>query len=306
MRKMQFLLTTNRKFGTIEIERGLLDVDMQILQIFQRHGFNVAKLILCDGCIDNLNGFVELLNLTPNLERVSIISIQSSDMDDMSLDQVLPDLKRMKHLHFNCSDKRIIQCFRKAKLISIDLFGVHCSQHDPLVDFLLAQKMLTSLHVIDMLLEMGKLNVSHPFRLTKLVVANFFERGSSEDNAMLLRFFKSQANSLQEVGLGYDIPSSVYECIFANMPKLNKFKMIGDGIPRDNGFCDRLKENANVRTLKLACGWFDKIHEIENLFKKLPKICSLILPVSYEHSGNATEMTQNLNAPGMVHNFCQS
>ncbi|XP_037028608.1 uncharacterized protein LOC119068874 [Bradysia coprophila] len=231
--------------------------------------------------IDKLIAFAELLRLMPNLKHVAIKTKNLNCAPDVLLDQVLPDLNKLKTLEMSVNDRRIIKCFRKAKLTTIKIEEDHLEHHHygPLVDFLASQEMLTSL-IFDgyfslLLDEVGKLDVS--FQLTKLAVTGTRGLSSLDDSEHLLRFVKSQAENLTKRKLGFGCPSSVYDCLFASMPKLDTVSLIIDGIPRDNDFYERLKENGNVRTLKMldygkyAC-FLDDVQFVGNFFEKLPNI----------------------------------
>lgn len=283
--KMKFVHTTNRKFGTITIVRGHFNGDNQMLKIFQRHGKNVAKLILVGGRIENLVGFVDILNLTPNLNHAVIRMVDLRSVSDVILDQDLPVLRKLNNLEIIVGDQRIITCFRKATLKTIkvveDWSWRRC---DGMEDFLSSQEMLTSLSVrvesesSSILAAMGKWKVPILFRLTNLNISDMCGQRSLHDQASILRFVKSQAETIEELGIGSNIPNAVYECVFAKMSKLNCLSVAISDIPKDNDFYKRLKENCSVRRVKLRGDSMSDIGFILNFFNKLPNIRRLILP----------------------------
>ncbi|XP_037041648.1 uncharacterized protein LOC119078259 [Bradysia coprophila] len=277
---MNFILTTNRRFGTIRIIRGHLTEDTQIREIFHRHGFNVVQLRCYGGRTDSLVAFPELLNLTPNLTNVVIetrSSIASSD-DDVRLDHVLPAVKKLKNLEIFCWDQRIIKCFRKAKLNTLIIREEIRSEHyGSMIEFLSSQEMLTSLTAVStwILDEVGRLNVPIPFRLTELRITHNYDEISSD---YLSIFVRSQAQNLREIEMGWHIPSSVYECVFASMTKLNKLSVMVDDLPQDNDFYERLQENASIRTIKLLDSELNESQFVDKFLKKLPNIRNVLLP----------------------------
>lgn len=286
MQKLQFITTTNRKFGEIFVETdGCSEDNAQMPDLIKTHGSNVVKLTYIDrsnyGTVTTLT---ELLNLTPNLQH-AVINLENvpGDGGGVPLDPVWAELKKLRRLDICVIDERIIKCFTKAEHASIKLLSCGLWRDDcPLAEFLTTQPMLTSLTVYHseraaVLYDVGKLNVPIPFRLTKLVIINGLssshERYDETEN--LLRFVQSQAAHLEELQLGFDIPSSVYECIFS-MPKLNTLSVMGDHMPRDSEFYKKFKENCSVRTLKLKECESKDVQFVDNFLKKLPNIRSLI------------------------------
>lgn len=282
--KNNFILTTNRKFATIEIEWNSSSEEFHIHEIIDRQGINVAKLTLCGGCIDSLVEFANLFNLTPNLNQMVIMSVAiSHEISDVALNQVMPDLKKLKNLELRLTDWRIVKCFGKAKLttIVIEENGFY-DDYAPLVNFLLSQNMLKSLTVscyqslLSILDEIGKLSVSVPFQLKQLAIADLESPKSSNDHENVLRFIESQGQNLRQMEIGSGFPSTIYGSVFT-MTELCILSVSINEIPRDKIFYEGLKDNNNVRTIVLhgylnCDGGF-----LRNFFEKFPRARNIVL-----------------------------
>ncbi|XP_037032672.1 uncharacterized protein LOC119071745 [Bradysia coprophila] len=301
-KKMNFILTTNRKFGSIEITNGPLSENNRILKMFQRHGFNIVKLSLCGHRINSLIAFAELLVLTPNLNYL-FIKVKNL-LSDVTLDQILPDLNKLKTLEMVFCDQQILKVLRKAKLTKILIRENRFQQHyGPLVDFLSSQEMLTSLTAdlsftfFTLLVEMGKLNV--PFRLTELVISGMFGEDSSHDHSNLLRFIESQTKTVERMEIGFNVQSCVYEYVFARMTNLDILSVIIDEIPRSNMFYQRMKENGSVRTMKLLDFDLDALDDLQyvgNLLSKLANVRTLILSTDNKYILALTQILTELES----------
>ncbi|XP_037041578.1 uncharacterized protein LOC119078223 [Bradysia coprophila] len=300
--KINFILTTKRKFGTIRIIGGHLTEHTQIQELFRTHGFCVVKLCLLFCSIDNVVAFAELLNATPNLKHAVMMNVHS--VRDEQLGGVSPDLKKLKTLEMSdVQDHRIFECFKNAKLTTIKIWEEEPSQHlGALENFLSSQDMLTSLNVhwsCRILAEMGKLEVPVPFRLRRLSISDLYLRNTPIDQHHLMTFIQSQAELLEEMEIGFGIPPLVYEYVFTRMKKLNTLKLEVGPIPHDPDFYDQLPENGSVRALNLLDNELNEIKfvSLANFVKKLPGVRSLIVPFAkfYASKNALIAMAQNLS-----------
>lgn len=273
-----FIRTTNRKFGTIIIVEDYMHGDL--LEILQRHGFNVDKLVFNYCLIDNLTAFADLFNLTPNLKKVIMKAADLKGATDVQLDNVLPDLTKLKTLMISSCDHRLIKCFRNAKPTKITIWETDGSEHpDLMLDFLSSLEMLTTLTLRCCFWpqNLPTEKASFPFRLTHLAISIPFETTSHDQNN-ILRFVKSQAESLTELEIGQNIPHSVCKYAIDSMPTLDTLVVIASRVPRNKKFYERLKENCSLRVIKLLDSSCYNNEFFGDFLKKLTNVRSLAVP----------------------------
>lgn len=297
-RKLDFILSTNRKFGKVSIlvRTKNSTADDKILRIFVKHGSNVVMLTYCWDHL-KLRTLIDLLNLTPNLQNAVIQVEDETVVSDIPQGQIWPDLKKLTHLDLHGFDDLIIRCFTNAKLTTIKLWDYGARQNDfSLAEFLSSQKMLTSLVVYDCEeSEIWDENAPIKFRLTKLVIIN--GTSSSHGQEKLLRFVESQAEHLVELELGRNIPSSVYEHVFS-MPKLTTLSVVLHQMPSNNEFYEKLNDSRCILTLKfIDIPLIDDYQFFGSFFKKMPNIRSLICLESeyFYMSIDILKMARNLS-----------
>lgn len=280
--KIKFILTTKRKFGTVNIP-----LDSEMVNIFHERGVNVVKLILNAGDIDSFGDLANLLTLMPNLKQAKINMGPQRFVRDLPMDHVLPNLEKLKDLDITVDDQRIMKCFRKAKLNTLTINeSVSVENNDVLVDFLLSQDMLMSLSVTShgllspqsILAEIGKLNDPMPFRLTKLGI-----RMNSQDEEVL-SFIKSQTETLEHVEFSNGIPSTIHVSL-PEMKNLNTLSVSFLDISHDKDFYVQLGKINSVRTLELKglkWNYQGDINFFRNFLEMFPNVQCLILPGSYK------------------------
>lgn len=126
------MLTTNRKFKIIKLNKLLFIGQNKTIEIFQRHGVNVVKLYLIESCVDSCTKFAELLKCMPDLRHEIF---ESSCM--------LRGVKKLKTLEMVASEYTIIKCFQRGKLATLKIlnsphrYSLVCG---PLEDFLKSQE----------------------------------------------------------------------------------------------------------------------------------------------------------------------
>lgn len=304
---IDFMLATNRKFGTIKLNQIMFIDNNKTLEIFQKHGFNVVKLWLIGSCIDSFIRFAEVLHCMPNLQHVVIFETSTMcSVSDAPPELDLPNLSELKTLELVGSEYSIVKCFQKAKLTTIKVLN---SSHDhsldskPFEDFLKSQEMLTKLafhtvhHDTSTLFRTENLNSPMPFHLTQLSLQHIRLQESPDDYNNLLKFLKPQAKTMKILELGRSFPSFVLEFVFANMTKLHTLSLLMNELPEDETFYERLEENRSVKDLIFLDSIRLKDSHLKcfcDFLQKLPNICNLKV---LEYCGNLPFLLMAENLP---------
>lgn len=287
--RINFLLTTNRKFQEIEL-KGRLDIEPnKNIEIFRRHGFDVVALSLNDVCIDSFTKLTEILKCVSNLKQLTTLkTLTSMVISDVPAEEDLPELTKLKTLQMARTQYSILKCLKKAKLTTIKVlnstlyYSYNCTD---LEDFLKSQDMLTTLavrsiyHNSSMLFRTQNLNASNPFQLTKLSLL-YTQLRSPNDYDNLLKFLEPQAKTIQELELGHRFPRSVYEFVFVKMTNLKTLNLMTGEIPQEKELLERMVVNRSIKNLifKDSPRYDNESLQFFRYFlKRFPRVTSLTL-----------------------------
>ncbi len=284
--RINFLLTTNRKFQEIELEGTLNDENIAVVR---RHGFDVVALSFNEFRFDSFAELTEILKCVPNLKQLTTFKTLISMTDaDVPTQMDLPELTKLKTLQMARTQYRILKCLGKAKLTTIKVlnstlhYSYDCSD---LEQFLKSQDMLTTLAIrsvypnSSMLFRTQNLNASMPFQLTKLSLL-YIQLGSPDDYNNLLKFLEPQAKSMKELELGHRFPRSVYEFVFAKMANLKTLNLMLGDIPQEKELLERMVANRSITNLicKDSPRYTNDSEQFFRYFLKcLPNVTSLTL-----------------------------
>lgn len=275
-----FMLTTNRKFITIQLngKRGI-DYD-KFVAVIQKHGVSIVNLSLSNSFIDNCRQFSELLKHMPNLKRVNVYRARDLSINnEILLRQDLPELSKLELLEIFYSNSRVVKCFQRARLKTLKILIAVGVEH--LEDFVHSQERLTSLAIrgVDdahILFRDLALNTPVSFQLTHLALCGL--QNSPNDSNDLIQFLKLHAETLKELEFGYEIPSSIYEFVFTKMANLTTLWLRVSEMPDDEYVYERLTKNLSITTVVL-CGVNNSTENVlrllPNFFEKLPNIHNL-------------------------------
>ncbi len=274
------MLTTNRKFGTLKLESKRPVDTRKMLEVFQRHGNNIVKLHLRDCYILSFVEFAELLKCMPNLKHVIMdLTTTRCTVSDVPAVADLPELKKLKTLDMVDSSCSIIKCFQRSKLTGLkvrDLSTESTLDCEVYKDFLKSQERLKLLAIETMSFTSTQfLSDVVPFHLTQLSM--HWETEPIDDCTHLLNFLRGQATTLKELEFGRNVPSAVFEIVFADMTKLTTLSVMMLRIPSDMAFYGRLTDNRSITNLILWETAFYSDYS-EKFFEKLPNIKSLTVP----------------------------
>ncbi len=201
-----FMMTTKRKFESIELIE-MCPIDAIILDLLQKHGTNVIKLMLTRCVIDDYTTFAALLESMPNLKHIVIHNTKTLyKLIDVQAppEQYLPELQKLKTLEIDASDFWIFKCFRRAKLKTIEALNFAYDnstiQAAFFEEFLSSQKKLTTLIIDSSILSMTSMMFcAVPFQLIRLSLIGLqLNDATHTDYHNLLRLLQSQANALRE------------------------------------------------------------------------------------------------------------
>ncbi len=290
-----FMLTTNRQFGTIVLESKRPVDTTKMLEVFQRHGTNVVKLHLRNCHIDSFIEFAEVLMCMPNLKHVIVeLTTTRCKASDVPAVSDLPEVKKLKILDMDDSECSIIKCFQRSKLTTLKIRGLSTESTldcEVYKDFLISQEMLKLLAIESMSMTSTQfLSASVPFHLTQLSLSWEFDLSSIDACTNVMHFLGGQATTLKILELARTIPSYIFKFVFANMTKLNTLSVMMVHMPRDKEFYERLKENHSITNLILWDSTF-YYKNTQKLFERLPNIRSVTVP-EYCNSITLRHLTQ--------------
>lgn len=292
--KMNFLLTSNRKFRSIYLTDRMSctqqakfsreERNEKLLKICRRLGVNVVTLSVNRYHFEHIDQFVALLSSMPNLKYLKIFNISTSG-GRLQLQQELPALDQLEILDIDHSDCEIIKCFQKAKVKTFKVYLSSNSSH--LEDFLRSQERLKFLSFRAMNEKQDGLailfrNIARndpvPFELTQLSLISFKQKDSSKDFKDLVKFLAQQTKTLERLHLGYDFPNFVYEFIFSKMTKLNTLCLY---IPKCELLWNRLDEHHGIDKVVIMESHEDTYKFIPDLLKKMPNIHHLTVRANF-------------------------
>lgn len=263
--RLNYLLTTNRKFREVELKGKLSAIGQnRSMEILRRHGLLVATLSLEYVYLDSIAEFAEILKCMPNLRQLIILKTTVTSTADVPAEEHLPELTKLKTLQMSASDYSILKCLKTAKLTTIKILhskSNHSMDCKDLEAFLKSQDKLTTLAIRSifynksMLFRTTNLSTSMPFQLTRLSLLYIHledDLQSAPNNYKnLLKFLEPQAKTLMELELGHRFPGFVYQFVFAKMTNLKTLNVMMGQIPKQKEFFERLVVNRSINNLIL-------------------------------------------------------
>ncbi|KAJ6646676.1 hypothetical protein Bhyg_01889 [Pseudolycoriella hygida] len=107
--RIEFMLTTNRKFCDITLDRlSLEEYEDIFVNIFRRHGWNVSKLALKNITLRDMDLFIEILKCLPNLKELILQRVEPLSVAASTARRVLPVFTKIQTLKWCRFEDRYI------------------------------------------------------------------------------------------------------------------------------------------------------------------------------------------------------
>lgn len=263
------LLTSSRQYQNIYISNATQVVSFVIDVMNASHSWKSVKIF---GTRFQSTAVVNFLNaFESTVEHFELTNLQV-DTDDLQTDFTW---KRLQHLAFWCSEN--FGLFKECRLLnSLILFHPQDNWKEStlIIDLLNQQKMLKSLCCTS---EWARVILSDiegfPFNLEKLSVTISLQKQPTIEEK-LLRFLRSQENSINELDLGDWFGVSVLQHAF-ELKKLKKLRI--SYIQTFNWRKIKLSKNLSVEHLDLSLAFVYSDLGVAPILKSTPNVKNLYL-----------------------------
>lgn len=279
-------MASKRRFQKVKISEAAYWNKRLLCNLFARIGGCVQELHLIVCILDYSPSFLDFLRTMPKLKKIVLHEVGALETFMMNSNYELPMLSKLETLVMVKSEYVALKCFAKSKISTFKLFTDTIEDDiQPLLDFLKAQKNLTTLALRSMrnsqLFEAAVADDAFTFKLQKLSLVNFKFTSIPNDYNELLKFLQTQSRFIVELELGI-FPESIIEFVFSTFRSLRLLRISVKSIPSDMNFYKRLEVNSSVDKLVL-CGSSKMIIEpLKEFFHHLPNLETLVLAGTFD------------------------
>ncbi|CRK92546.1 CLUMA_CG006089, isoform A [Clunio marinus] len=258
---IETLLESNRNFKSIQCEGFIEKRNVRLMDIFEKHGGNVQKLVMVDCEFDNFQIFCDVLNFMPNLKEVTFrySDTRGRFVNNFSEDH-LPHLPKLETLKLVVSDLELIKYFKNTKLNSFEIFDDNMKRRQEdviiLLDFLTHQKNLKCLKLeyisSSFFSEFFETIATEnfPYKLKELSLSPFYI-WRTFNHSNFSNFLEFHSDTVEKLRLRKNLPDLIVRFSFSKFKRLAALTFFDDLILRFPNDLSRLEINPNIKILNI-------------------------------------------------------